>query len=1177
MTSAPSFAQGRYIVVESTDFSESPWDNQFWVFFPDYTREAGDEWEWSMEVKADKEATINTQINVLPGHYLSSGGFGREFPFTTEWETVNGVYECNDADEGGQSVAFYLSTLSEANKYYFRNISVKVNGKEVVRNGDLSNDDFSSFYWWRSLDGGLDGVYPDPDLITTDMVYGTTVKVDPIPYAIFDESTGTLTFYYNNNKPDGAYGIRTDYDNEWSDVKDKITKVIFNASFADYRPTSCAAWFAGLSNLTEIIGMEYLNTEKVTDMSSMFSGCKKLTSLDISNFSMTKVTNTNSMFAQCTNLQTIYVGDVWTTNNVTKSESMFYDCTSLIGGEGTTYDANYTDATYARIDVPANDALGYFTNINGSPNRCIVVESTGNFDGYVTPWNDIFWVYFPDYTVSAGDVWEWSIEVKADKNATIGTYMHSSLGQFHSDGGFGPVSFSKVWETVNGVHECVAADEGGQSVAFYLNTLSEANKYYFRNISVKVNGVEVVRNGDLSSDDFSSFYWKTDGREPELVTTDNLYWTYVVDEPVPYGTFNKFTGTVTLGYGTTLPNNAVQFEPDHSSDGISIVQEILSSLGYTDNVDVTKIVISPSFANFNPTATAFWFYNLRGLTKIDGLQYLNTEDVESMVFMFGNCESLSSLNLSSFNTAKTENMFGMFQGCCSLSTLDLSSFNTAKTKSMGMMFSGCSSLSTLDLSSFNTENVWDYVVMMFYNCENLQTIYASYDWVPFLYQTDNNFGGCERLVGGAGSWIGNIPWGTDYAKIDGGVDNPGAFTKSPKETRTPVSIEIKTPPTQLVYAKDEPLHIDYDAQLTVTFDDGSEIHPWLATVNVTGYDPTQVGEQTLTAEYLGLSTTFNVTVIDNGVIIDDENPSEIVADLYDNTLTTVVEAETEVDKVVVHREFDEDTPSTIVMPIDMEVGEDMNGYKFYEFGGVTRNSEGKWVATYNQVDHISANKPYIVQNTSSSDDALVFDGGSDQITLKPLAEGETAVSTGTGDNEGWEFVGTYEKKVWETDSPNEFGFAAKDVEADGIKAGDFVRIGAGASLKPMRSYLRYTKDDDPFISKAGKVLPHEIEVHLIPLASVVKPEEPEEPEDGGDIKTPISENVVDDGGVRVWSYDKTIVIAAKPGAEYQIFDANGRLLKSSVTQSDRDEVSLARTGSCIAVVRIGAQTFKVKY
>ena len=70
------------------------------------------------------------------------------------------------------------------------------------------------------------------------------------------------------------------------------------------------------------------------------------------------------MFNGSTNLQTIYVGNGWSTASVTNSTSMFNYCTSLVGGQGTTYSSsNPKDKTYAHIDGgPSNP--GYFTDKN---------------------------------------------------------------------------------------------------------------------------------------------------------------------------------------------------------------------------------------------------------------------------------------------------------------------------------------------------------------------------------------------------------------------------------------------------------------------------------------------------------------------------------------------------------------------------------------------------------------------------------------------------------------------------------------------------------------------------------------------------------------------------------------------------------------------------------------------
>jgi len=64
------------------------------------------------------------------------------------------------------------------------------------------------------------------------------------------------------------------------------------------------------------------------------------------------------MFNSCSSLTTIYGGD-WIKNESLNSSQMFIGCTSLVGGNGTSYNSYYTDATYARIDRAGTP--GYFT------------------------------------------------------------------------------------------------------------------------------------------------------------------------------------------------------------------------------------------------------------------------------------------------------------------------------------------------------------------------------------------------------------------------------------------------------------------------------------------------------------------------------------------------------------------------------------------------------------------------------------------------------------------------------------------------------------------------------------------------------------------------------------------------------------------------------------------------
>ena len=68
------------------------------------------------------------------------------------------------------------------------------------------------------------------------------------------------------------------------------------------------------------------------------------------------------MFLDCESLQTILCNDDWNASTVlTSSMNMFEGCRSLVGGNGTAYDENHTDAAYAHPDG-LNGLPGYFTS-----------------------------------------------------------------------------------------------------------------------------------------------------------------------------------------------------------------------------------------------------------------------------------------------------------------------------------------------------------------------------------------------------------------------------------------------------------------------------------------------------------------------------------------------------------------------------------------------------------------------------------------------------------------------------------------------------------------------------------------------------------------------------------------------------------------------------------------------
>ena len=354
-------------------------------------------------------------------------------------------------------------------------------------------------------------------------------------YAVFEGSTGTLTFKCSPSKPEGAYDLNRD----WKAISRNIKKVVFDASFANARPTSCDSWFFGCPNLTTIEGIEYFNTENVTNMRYMFDGCeslksldltnfntenvtdmyymfaycKSLESLDLTNFNTAKVTNMKGMFCVCSNLKTIYASDKFVTDQITEGSCMFTDCSNLKD-----YTSSKEDHTYANCGP-----TGYFTYGRG------------------------------------------------------------------------------------------------------------------------------------------------------------------------YAMFDDATGTLTFSYKGFKPEGAYELnEGENNPEWIS------------KNSYVKKVVFDASFAYTRPTSFFSWFRGCENLTTIEGIEYLNTENVENMSSMFRDCYALESLDLSSFNTAKVTSMSRMFYICKALTTIYASDkFVTNQVTNGNDMFYGCEKLNGYDGSKTN--------------------------------------------------------------------------------------------------------------------------------------------------------------------------------------------------------------------------------------------------------------------------------------------------------------------------------------------------------------------------------------------------------------------------------------------------------------------------------------------
>ena len=141
-------------------------------------------------------------------------------------------------------------------------------------------------------------------------------------YAVLNATDSILTLRYDAQR-EANNGVT-----DWSVYKNDTKIVLLDASMKNARPTTTSSWFNNFAKLAEIQHLDYLNTSAVTKMSSMFGGCKRLTTLDLSTFDTRNVTTMAAMFYNCKNLTSLDLSN-FNTSAVINMGQMFAECNSL--------------------------------------------------------------------------------------------------------------------------------------------------------------------------------------------------------------------------------------------------------------------------------------------------------------------------------------------------------------------------------------------------------------------------------------------------------------------------------------------------------------------------------------------------------------------------------------------------------------------------------------------------------------------------------------------------------------------------------------------------------------------------------------------------------------------------------------------------------------------------------
>ena len=543
---------------------------------------------------------------------------------------------------------------------------------------------------------------------------------DNRPFVKFADGTLTFRCGYKKTLGENEYALNSGEEKpEWNKQGNNITRVVFDASFANARPTTCYAWFQDFKSLKQIEGIENLNTENVTNMAYMFRNCRKLAELDVTHFNTANVTSMSNMFCDCLNLTSLDVTH-FNTENVKDMSSMFSNCVDLTSLDVTNFNtANVKDMSsmfYFCYELTSLDVT-HFNTEN--------VTSMENMFGYCTGLT--------------------SLDVTNFNTANV-TNMGSLFNNCKKLTSLDVTHFNTENVIVMSSMFCDCADLTLLDIANFntakVNTMSNMfiRCYKLKEIYVSDKFVtDVVRfssgmflgcsslSGDID--------WTPDKADDK--TYAKLDGGYFRDKAYDNRPFVKFAdGTLTFrcGYKKTLGENEYEL-----NSGTHL------PAWYGKSGNITKAVFDASFANARPTSCCMWFQDFKNLTQIEGIENLNTTNVTNMTSMFYGCSQLTSLDVTHFNTEKVTNMDQMFADCRCLTSLDVTNFNTANVTNMSYMFYGCSQLTSLDVTHFNTANVFA-MISMFSGCSSLTSLDVTHLNTANVLAMNDMFSGCSSLT-----------------------------------------------------------------------------------------------------------------------------------------------------------------------------------------------------------------------------------------------------------------------------------------------------------------------------------------------------------------------------------------------------------------------------------------------